>query len=184
VRSHATQDWNDGYDRAVLGLVEYAAKPNKLMAQHLAKSGAEGVKFLREFHLAGRISRSETRRPGGFADELAEGRRGRDRHEQGRVSVGVVKRHYSGAAIRLTAQCSIVRLDRSAVRVVASSRKRRWQQTGTDQVTVRNLEIVSVDADDNVIAGEGAIPDRNGERDGSPGETVTDERASRNEDAM
>jgi large subunit ribosomal protein L3 len=33
---------------------------------------------------------------------------------------------------------------------------------GTDQVTVRNLEIVSVDAEDNVIALKGAIPGPNG----------------------
>jgi large subunit ribosomal protein L3 len=33
---------------------------------------------------------------------------------------------------------------------------------GTDQVTVRNLEIVSVDVDDNVIAVKGAIPGPNG----------------------
>ena len=41
----------DGYDAVQLGLVEYAKKPNKPMAKHLAKSGAEGVKFLREFRL-------------------------------------------------------------------------------------------------------------------------------------
>ena len=33
---------------------------------------------------------------------------------------------------------------------------------GTDQVTIRNLEIVSVDSDDNVIAVKGAIPGPNG----------------------
>jgi large subunit ribosomal protein L3 len=33
---------------------------------------------------------------------------------------------------------------------------------GTDQVTVRNLEIVSVDAEDSVIALKGAVPGPNG----------------------
>jgi large subunit ribosomal protein L3 len=33
---------------------------------------------------------------------------------------------------------------------------------GTDQVTVRNLQIVSVDAEDSVIALKGAIPGPNG----------------------
>jgi large subunit ribosomal protein L3 len=33
---------------------------------------------------------------------------------------------------------------------------------GNDQVTVRNLEIVSVDPEDNVIAVKGAIPGPNG----------------------
>ena len=41
----------DGYDAVQLGLVEYAKKSNKPMAKHLAKSGADGVKFMREFHL-------------------------------------------------------------------------------------------------------------------------------------
>ena len=39
----------------------------------------------------------------------------------------------------------------------------RWRgHLGTDQVTVRNLEIVSVDVDDNVIAVKGAVPGPNG----------------------
>jgi len=33
---------------------------------------------------------------------------------------------------------------------------------GTQQVTIRNLEIVSVDADESVIAVKGAIPGPNG----------------------
>jgi large subunit ribosomal protein L3 len=35
-------------------------------------------------------------------------------------------------------------------------------QMGTAQVTVRNLEVVSVDVEDNVIAVKGAIPGPNG----------------------
>jgi len=48
---------------------------------------------------------------------------------------------------------------------------------GTDQVTVRNLEIVSVDADDNVIGGEGPSRTERRLRGWFAGETVTDERA-------
>jgi large subunit ribosomal protein L3 len=33
---------------------------------------------------------------------------------------------------------------------------------GTDRVTVRNLEIIEVDAEDNVILVKGAIPGPNG----------------------
>jgi large subunit ribosomal protein L3 len=33
---------------------------------------------------------------------------------------------------------------------------------GTQQVTVRNLEIISVDTEDNVIAVKGAVPGPNG----------------------
>jgi large subunit ribosomal protein L3 len=35
-------------------------------------------------------------------------------------------------------------------------------QMGAEQITVRNLEIVSVDTDDNIIAVKGAIPGPNG----------------------
>ena len=48
---------NDGYDAVQLGLLEYAKKPNKPMEKHLAKSGAEGVKFLREFRLDAGLGR-------------------------------------------------------------------------------------------------------------------------------
>src|ERR1041385_8184188 len=43
----------DGYDAVQLGLMEYAKKSsvNKPAAGHLKKSGAEGVKFQREFRL-------------------------------------------------------------------------------------------------------------------------------------
>jgi large subunit ribosomal protein L3 len=35
-------------------------------------------------------------------------------------------------------------------------------QMGTDRVTVRNLEIVQVDTEDNVILVKGAVPGPNG----------------------
>src|ERR1700761_6739958 len=43
----------DGYDAVQLGLMEYAKKSSiaKPAAGHLKKSGAEGVKFQREFRL-------------------------------------------------------------------------------------------------------------------------------------
>src|SRR5947209_223792 len=42
----------DGYDAVQLGLVEYAKKQIKPLANHLKKSGAEGVRFLHEFRLS------------------------------------------------------------------------------------------------------------------------------------
>ncbi len=42
----------DGYDAVQLGLLEFAkARSEQADAGHLKKSGAEGVKFLREFRL-------------------------------------------------------------------------------------------------------------------------------------
>jgi large subunit ribosomal protein L3 len=33
---------------------------------------------------------------------------------------------------------------------------------GTDQVTVRNLEVIEIDAEDNVLVVKGAVPGPNG----------------------
>src|SRR6202040_4371304 len=46
---------SDGYDAVQLGFMEYAKKSgvSKPKAGHLKKSGAEGVKFQREFRLKG-----------------------------------------------------------------------------------------------------------------------------------
>ena len=35
-------------------------------------------------------------------------------------------------------------------------------QMGTDQVTVRNLEVIEIDAEDNVLVVKGAVPGPNG----------------------
>src|SRR5437764_12230836 len=45
----------DGYDAVQLGLVEFAKKSrvNKPETGHLKKSGADGVRFVREFRLEG-----------------------------------------------------------------------------------------------------------------------------------
>src|ERR1700760_3158192 len=156
----------DGYDAVQLGLVEFAKKPNKPMAKHLAKSNAEGVKFLREFRL-GRV----------VADDLKQGDRvladefkPRDVVDvigtsKGRGFQGVVKRHHFRGGDATHGSM----FHRAPGSIGASSFPSRvfpgmkmGGQMGTDQVTVRNLEIVSVDTDDNVIAVKGAIPGPNG----------------------
>ena len=157
---------NDGYDAVQLGLVEYAKKPNKPMAQHLAKSGAEGVKFLREFHLgqAGLADLKQGDRV--LADEFKP----KDVVDvvgtsKGRGFQGVVKRHHFRGGDSTHGSM----FHRAPGSIGGSSFPSRvfpgmkmGGQMGTDQVTVRNLEIVSVDADDNVIAVKGAIPGPNG----------------------
>ena len=155
----------DGYDAVQLGLVEYAKKANKPAAAHLAKSNAEGVKFLREFHL------------GQGTDDLKQGDRvladefkPRDVVDvigtsKGRGFAGLVKRHHfrGGPATHGSM------FHRAAGSIGASSFPSRVfpgmkmaGRMGTEQVTVRNLEIISVDAEDNVIAVKGAIPGPNG----------------------
>jgi large subunit ribosomal protein L3 len=156
---------NDGYDAVQLGFLEYAKKPNKPMAKHLAKSGAEGVKFLREFRLT---PGSDDLKPGDRV--LAENFKPKDVVDvigtsKGRGFAGLVKRHHfrGGPASHGSM------FHRAAGSIGASSFPSRVfpgmkmaGRMGTQQVTVRNLEIVSVDTDDNVIAVKGAIPGPNG----------------------
>jgi large subunit ribosomal protein L3 len=156
---------NDGYDAVQVGLLEYAKKPNKPMAQHLAKSGAEGVKFLREFRLApgsddlkqGDRILAENFKPKDVVDVIGT--------SKGRGFAGLVKRHHfrGGPASHGSM------FHRAAGSIGASSfpsrvfpGRKMAGRMGTQQVTIRNLEVVSVDTDDNVIAVKGAIPGPNG----------------------
>lgn len=155
----------DGYDAVQLGLVEYAKKPNKPMANHLAKSGAEGVRFLHEFHLgdgAGDLKQgdrvlAEEFKPRDVVDVIGT--------SKGRGFAGLVKRHHfrGGPATHGSM------FHRAAGSIGASSFPSRVfpgmkmaGRMGNQQVTVRNLEIVSVDAEDSVIAVKGAVPGPNG----------------------
>jgi large subunit ribosomal protein L3 len=155
----------DGYDAVQLGFVEYAKKQNKPQAGHLKKSGADGVKFMREFHLgqgSGDLKQgdrvlAEEFKPRDVVDVIGT--------SKGRGFAGLVKRHHfrGGPATHGSM------FHRAAGSIGASSFPSRVfpgmkmaGRMGTDQVTVRNLEIVSVDPEDNVIAVKGAIPGPNG----------------------
>src|SRR5947209_18901171 len=87
----------DGYDAVQLGLVEYAKKQNKPMAGHLKKSGADGVRFQREFRLGQRGQATGDLKQGDRV--LAEEFKARDvvaviGTSKGRGFAGVVKRHH------------------------------------------------------------------------------------------
>jgi large subunit ribosomal protein L3 len=155
----------DGYDAVQLGLVEYAKKPNKPMAKHLAKSGADGVKYMREFRLnhgTGDLKQgdrvlAEEFKPRDVVDVIGT--------SKGRGFQGVVKRHHFRGGDSTHGSM----FHRAPGSIGGSSFPSRvfpgmkmGGQMGHDQVTVRNLEIVSVDADDSVIAVKGAIPGPNG----------------------
>jgi large subunit ribosomal protein L3 len=155
----------DGYDAIQLGLVEYAKKQNKPAAAHLAKSGADGVRYMREFHLdhgAGDMKPgdrvlAEEFKPREIVDVIGT--------SKGRGFAGIVKRHHfrGGPASHGSM------FHRAPGSIGASSFPSRVfpgmkmaGRMGTQQVTVRNLEIVSVDTEDNVIAVKGAVPGPNG----------------------
>ncbi len=158
---------SDGYDAVQLGLVEFAKAKNitKPMAGHLKKSGADGVRFQREFRLAtgdsdlkagDRILVTEFK-PTDKVDVTGV--------SKGRGFAGFVKRHHfrggegSHGSMFHRAPGSI---GSSSFPSRVFPGMRMAGHMGDAQVTVRNLEVVQVDSEDNVLMVKGAIPGPNG----------------------
>ncbi len=157
----------DGYDAVQVGLLEFAKKSRhtKPMSGHLKKAEAEGVKFVRELRLApghgdpkpgDRILIDEFK-PADKVDVIGV--------SKGRGYAGLVKRHHFGGG----ADTHGSMFHRAPGSIGASSFPSRVfpgmkmsGQMGSARVTVRNLEIVRVDAEDNVLMVKGAVPGPNG----------------------
>jgi large subunit ribosomal protein L3 len=155
---------SDGYDAVQLGFMEYAKKTgvNKPSAGHLKKSGAEGVKFMREFRLeegsngdlkAGDRVLVDEFKPKEKVDVIGV--------SKGRGFGGLVKRHHfkggpgSHGSMFHRAPGSI---GGSSFPSRVFPGMKMAGQMGTTRVTVRNLEIVQVDAEENVLLVKGAVP--------------------------
>jgi large subunit ribosomal protein L3 len=158
----------DGYDAVQLGLMEYAKKSSvkKPAAGHFKKSGAEGVKFQREFRLeegtngdlkAGDRVLVDEFKPKDIVDVIG--------NSKGRGFAGLVKRHH----FRGGDESHGSMFHRAPGSIGASSfpsrvfpGMRMAGHMGTNRVTVRNLEVVEVDAEENVLLVKGAVPGPNG----------------------
>jgi large subunit ribosomal protein L3 len=155
---------SDGYDAVQLGFMEYARKSgvNKPSAGHLKKSGAEGVKFTREFRLeegtngdlkAGDRVLVDEFKPKEKVDVIGI--------SKGRGFAGVIRRHgFKGGPGGHGSM-----FHRAPGSIGASSFPSRvfpgmkmGGQMGTAKVTIRNLEIVEVDTEENVLLVKGAVP--------------------------
>jgi large subunit ribosomal protein L3 len=158
----------DGYDAVQLGLLEFVkpARLNKPQTGHLKKGGAEGVKFLREFRLgsgqngdmkAGDQVLIGEFKPNDKVDVIGV--------SKGRGFAGVVRRHHfrggegSHGSMFHRAPGSIGASSFPS-RVVPGMRM--GGHMGDERVTVRNLEIIDVVAEDNVLVVKGAVPGPNG----------------------
>jgi large subunit ribosomal protein L3 len=159
----------DGYDAVQLGFMEYAKKSsiNKPATGHLKKSGADGIKFQREFRLLEGSNNGDLKagdrvlvdefKPNEKVDVIGI--------SKGRGFQGVVKRHH----FRGSDESHGSMFHRAPGSIGASSfpsrvfpGMRMAGQMGTTRVTVRNLEIVEVDTEDNVLLVKGAVPGPNG----------------------
>lgn len=159
----------DGYEAVQLGLMEFvkASRINKPLTGHLKKAGVDGVKFLREFRLGGKAGGGDLHpgdkvlvdefKPKEMVDVIGV--------SKGRGFAGVVRRHHfrggegSHGSMHHRAPGSIGASSFPS-RVVPGMRM--GGQMGNEQVTVRNLEIVDVNAEDNLLVVKGAVPGPNG----------------------
>ncbi len=157
----------DGYDAVQLGLMEFIkpARINKPITGHLKKAGAEGSRFMREFHLrpgdddfkAGDKVLVDQFKPKEKVDVIGV--------SKGRGFAGVVKRHHfrggegSHGSMFHRAPGSI---GASSFPSRVLPGMRMGGHMGSEQVTVRNLEIIEVDTEDNVLVVKGAVPGPNG----------------------
>jgi large subunit ribosomal protein L3 len=157
----------DGYDAVQLGLMEFIkpARINKPITGHLKKAGVEGARFMREFHLrpgdddfkAGDQVLVDQFKPKEKVDVIGV--------SKGRGFAGVVKRHHfrggegSHGSMFHRAPGSI---GASSFPSRVLPGMRMGGHMGSEQVTVRNLEIVEVDTEDNVLMVKGAVPGPNG----------------------
>jgi large subunit ribosomal protein L3 len=158
---------SDGYDAVQLGLVEFI-KPqriNKPAAGHLKKAGVDGAKFLREFLIG---PGDDDLKPGDRV--LVDQFKPRDKVDvigvsKGRGYAGLVKRHHFGGG----ADTHGSMFHRAPGSIGASSfpsrvlpGMRMSGHMGHARVTVRNLEVIEVDTEDNLLVVKGAVPGPNG----------------------
>jgi len=153
---------NDGYEAVQLGLVE--AKPtkeNKPSAGHFKKAGVPATRVRREVQLK---AGGDAAKPGDIVNVsiFADGDRvdviGTSR---GKGFQGVVKRHHFRGG-RMSHGSMFHRAPGSIGASSYPSRvvkgMRMAGHMGADRVTVRNLKVLRVDAENNLLLLEGSVP--------------------------
>ncbi len=167
----------DGYEAAQIGLVEFV-KESRLtspMKGHFAKHNLPPVKFVREVDVvsdgAG-VQQGEEAKDGVKVGDkvlvdMFDGEKFVDvtGTSKGRGFAGVVRRHHFGGGPK--SHGSMFQITGSIGSSAFPSRvfkgMRMSGHMGVDRVTVRNLRIIGIDKDDNLLVVEGAVP---GPRDG------------------
>jgi large subunit ribosomal protein L3 len=167
VITQAKTSAKDGYESAQIGLVEFV-KESRLtqpMRGHLAKNNLPPVKFIREVPIdadgdtavkAGDRVLVEIFDSEKFVDIVGV--------SKGKGFQGVVKRHHFGGGPK--SHGSMFQITGSIGSSAFPSRvfkgMRMSGHMGNQRVTVRNLRVLGVDKDDNLLVVEGAVPGPNG----------------------
>jgi large subunit ribosomal protein L3 len=172
ITQHKT-DTKDGYDSAQLGLVEFVKekKLTKPMRGHFSKHNLPPVKFLREVSLEMETS-AEAATDGALKVgdrvlvDIFDGEKFVDivGVSKGRGFQGVVKRHhFAGGAKSHGSMFQITgSIGSSAFPSRVFKGMRMSGHLGHSRVTVRNLRVLGVDKDENLLVVEGSVPGPNG----------------------
>jgi len=170
ITQHKTES-RDGYASAQIGLVEFV-KESRLtqpMKGHLGKHNLPPVKFVREvpIEIDEKAQNDGTVKAGDrVLVDIFEGERFVDivGVSKGRGFQGVVKRHHFGGGPK--SHGSMFQITGSIGSSAFPSRvfkgMRMSGHMGNARVTVRNLRVLGLEKDDNLLVVEGSVPGPNG----------------------
>jgi large subunit ribosomal protein L3 len=163
----------DGYDAAQIGLVEFIkeSKLNKAELGHLTKNSLPPVHIIREVGIEVAAPAAEgdgeiTKVGDRVLVDIFDGEKFVDIQgvSKGRGFAGVVRRHHFAGGAK--SHGSMFQIPGSIGSSAFPSRvfkgMRMSGHMGTDNVTVRNLRVLGVDKDENLLVLNGAVPGPNG----------------------
>jgi large subunit ribosomal protein L3 len=158
----------DGYEAVQLGLVEFIrpSRIRKPRAGHFKKAGVNSCRILREF---GEIGGGEAVKIGDqvLAQQVFQPQEKINvvGTSKGRGFAGTIRRHHYGGG-RASHGSMFHRAPGSIGASAYPSRvtpgMRAAGHLGSDRVTVKNLKIVRIEEQDNLLLVSGAVPGRNG----------------------
>ncbi len=161
----------DGYEAAQIGLVEFVkeSRVNRPMRGHFGKHDLPPMKFLREVDIVadGASGDGDQTKVGDrVLIDVFDGEKFVDiiGTSKGRGFAGVVKRHHFRGGPRSHGSMFTINgsIGASAFPSRVFAGMRMAGHMGNARVTVRNLRILGVDKDDNLLVVEGAVPGPNG----------------------
>jgi large subunit ribosomal protein L3 len=154
----------DGYAAAQIGLVEFVkeSRLSKPMRGHFTKNNLPPMRFLREVAIVADGEGQDGAKVGDkVLVDIFEGEKFVDvtATSKGRGFAGVVKRHHFGGGA--ASHGSMFQITGSIGSSAFPSRvfkgMRMAGHMGVDQVTTRNLRVLGVDKDENLLVVEGSV---------------------------
>ena len=152
---------NDGYEAVQIGFGDLkASKVNGPMKGHFAKNDIAPKKVLREFRLedTAAVNVGDVLKADIFAEGESIDVRGTSK---GKGYAGVIKR-WNFSRLKESHGTGPVHRHGGSLGVIDPARvfkgKKMAGHLGNERVTVQNLKVVKIDAENNIIAVKGAVP--------------------------